>query len=122
MSRHVRFTSDCGVLPPGVVYIVWRTSFGAHALGDEAAGVALVPRQEVHDPDRVDGGEHLAAVGSAGVVGGAPGGLDDQVDGLERRRAFVDAVRQLPAADDDGRAGIEGHRRMRRMRIDRPVK
>ena len=35
------------------------------------------------------------------------GGLDDEVDGLERRLAAVDAMAQLAGTDEHRRAGID---------------
>ncbi len=43
----------------------------------------------------------------AGVVGGSAGGLDDEVDGFERRFPAVGALAVLAGTDDDRRAGIE---------------
>ena len=95
---------------------------GADPLGDEPAGVALAPRQQAHDPHRVERRRAPCRVGGAGVVGGPPGRLGDEVDRLERRR------RPRRRGSTAGRrrrgpgCGGRGARPDARAPLDRPVK
>ena len=78
----------------------------AEALGDERGGIRVLPRQHPHDGEAARRGQDA---GRAGVGLGAPQRLHHHVDRFERRFSGVGVQRQLPDADDDGRARIECH-------------
>jgi hypothetical protein len=82
------------------------------ARGDERSGIAVPARRRAHDPHAVGGGEQRR---SPRVALGAPEGFDHHVDGqvarAETEMVVVGTERELADADDDRRAGIEGHGR-----------
>jgi len=79
MSRHARLTSDCGTLPPTVLYCVVKFAT-PRRFAEQLAGIAVVRREHVHHADGVHGLDHPG-------IRGLPGGGDHQVDRFDRRRS-----------------------------------
>ena len=77
----------------------------AHPLADQRGRVAVAPRQQADGVHGVGTGE--GGVAGAGVLGGAPQRLDDEVDRLEHLGPPVDAVAQLTGTDEDWRTGVD---------------
>ena len=105
ISIAVRLTSDCGVLPPAVVYAVSR-GMDAEPSRDQSRRVAVAPRQQLHDTQRLGVGEDVRR---AGVGCRGPHCLDDEVDRAEGVVEAFGPMQVLADADDDGAAGIRSH-------------